>query len=73
MARRPSRRERPIVWCQTLDQLTSNLGAAEFELPKVTDRLEQLSRPVPDNIYPYGDIGVALRQRFLDKGAQVTL
>ncbi|MCA1337758.1 aldo/keto reductase [Pseudooceanicola marinus] len=62
----------PIVGARTVDQLTANLAATELTLEaEAADRLDQLSRPVPQKSYPYGDFGVAQRERFLDKGAQV--
>ncbi|MBY5974196.1 aldo/keto reductase [Ferrimonas balearica] len=62
----------PIVGARTVDQLTANLAATELTLEaEAADRLERLSRPVPQKSYPYGDFGVAQRERFLDKGAQV--
>ncbi|GGB08642.1 aldo/keto reductase [Allosediminivita pacifica] len=62
----------PIVGARDADQLKANLAAADLELDGgAVERLEFLSRPVPRNTYPYGDFGVAQRDRFLDAGKQV--
>ena len=62
----------PIVGARDVEQLEANLGAVDLTLDEAaTDRLERLGRPIPRSTYPYGDFGVAQRERFLDKGAQV--
>ncbi|WP_252107939.1 MULTISPECIES: aldo/keto reductase [unclassified Halomonas] len=58
----------PICGARTLAHLEDNLGAVDLDLgDEITERLETLSRPVPENCYPYGDFGDAMRTRFVGK------
>ena len=57
----------PLVRCLAYDLEPADLNLDEAP----TDRLKQISRPIPRSTYPCGDFGVAQRERFLDKGEQV--
>ncbi|MFC0267810.1 aldo/keto reductase [Kushneria aurantia] len=58
----------PICGVRTLAHLEDNLGAVALDLGEEThQRLEKLSRPVPEKSYPYGNFGEAMRTRFVDR------
>lgn len=60
----------PIFGARDLKQLQDNLGAADLMLPpEAFAELDQVSAPKPGG-YPYGDFGVAQRERSLQGSAQ---
>lgn len=60
----------PIIGARTLQQLESNLIAADLDLdPEATARLDDISAPTP-NDYPYGPFGVKQRHRYVDSSDQ---
>jgi aryl-alcohol dehydrogenase-like predicted oxidoreductase len=60
----------PIMGARTLEQLESNLVAADLELSsKATARLDEVSAPRP-NDYPYGPFGVKQRDRYVASSKQ---
>jgi aryl-alcohol dehydrogenase-like predicted oxidoreductase len=60
----------PIMGAKTLEQLESNLVAADLVLDdEATARLDEVSAPTP-NDYPYGPFGVMQRHRYVDSSEQ---
>jgi aryl-alcohol dehydrogenase-like predicted oxidoreductase len=60
----------PIVGARTMEQLESNLVAADIDLgEESTARLNAVSAPTP-NDYPYGPFGERQRDRYVDSSEQ---
>jgi aryl-alcohol dehydrogenase-like predicted oxidoreductase len=60
----------PIMGARTLEQLESNLTAADLELSaEAIVRLDEVSAPTP-NDYPYGPFGVKQRDRYVESSEQ---
>jgi diketogulonate reductase-like aldo/keto reductase len=60
----------PIIGARTLEQLESNLVAADLDLDEEsTARLDEVSAPT-SNDYPYGPFGVKQRDRYVDSSEQ---